>query len=545
MNKEALATFESIRTRFGLESADGQIASIRRLTSRNATVDVAVFGRFKSGKSSFLNYLIGEELLPTGVLPVTAVVTTIRYGPTSMLRIHHLEGSVHQEEIRAIRRYVMESENPKNEKRIKEVELVLPSLKRFEWLRFVDTPGLGSTFEHNTDTSLSWLPETGCALVAISVDPPISSQDLALIKKLSKFTPRIAILLTKADLVDAADLTTLEKFIIEEIRVRLGLEIKVFPFSNKAHAPALLEELIHAFLTPLMRNKDQEVESIAAHKIHSLAEEFKGYLKIAREAARRDEAERALLKSRILAEKADLGIYRKEILSHASDLKSKTRPALIEHYDLLKAGLESKIRNSFDTESRLWKGNLWKNSRAFEEWLERTLGEKMALQSENDSELQDSMLGEAAIEFERISEHFSLNVSERVRSVLGFELRVAKLSLNRLPVGTPDIGWVHSFDIHFDLLWFLIPMAIFRPIILKHQRHLISREVEKSFSRLASQLAEIINKEIDVFSVEALKWIEGQIFTLSKLLEQSASDSAGIETAIKELDVILAAKSEG
>lgn len=73
MSESSLTTFEKIRARFGLESTDSQIASIRRLTSERATVDVAVFGRFKSGKSSFLNYLIGEDLLPTGVLPVTSV----------------------------------------------------------------------------------------------------------------------------------------------------------------------------------------------------------------------------------------------------------------------------------------------------------------------------------------------------------------------------------------------------------------------------------------------------------------------------------------
>src|SRR5580658_10214410 len=40
---------------------------------------LAVLGQMKRGKSSFINALLGAEILPTGVLPVTAVITEIRY----------------------------------------------------------------------------------------------------------------------------------------------------------------------------------------------------------------------------------------------------------------------------------------------------------------------------------------------------------------------------------------------------------------------------------------------------------------------------------
>ena len=42
---------------------------------------LAVLGQMKRGKSSFINALLGAEILPTGVLPVTAIITEIRYGP--------------------------------------------------------------------------------------------------------------------------------------------------------------------------------------------------------------------------------------------------------------------------------------------------------------------------------------------------------------------------------------------------------------------------------------------------------------------------------
>jgi ribosome biogenesis GTPase A len=46
-------------------------------------MDVAVLGQFKAGKSSFINSLPGQDVVPVGVVPVTTVVTRLRYGPTA------------------------------------------------------------------------------------------------------------------------------------------------------------------------------------------------------------------------------------------------------------------------------------------------------------------------------------------------------------------------------------------------------------------------------------------------------------------------------
>ena len=45
------------------------------------TFEIAVFGRVSCGKSSLLNHLVGQDLLPVGVTPITAVPTRLAYGP--------------------------------------------------------------------------------------------------------------------------------------------------------------------------------------------------------------------------------------------------------------------------------------------------------------------------------------------------------------------------------------------------------------------------------------------------------------------------------
>jgi hypothetical protein len=48
---------------------------------------VAVLGQFKRGKSSLLNAIIGRNLLPTAILPLTTVITVVRFGTRERLVI--------------------------------------------------------------------------------------------------------------------------------------------------------------------------------------------------------------------------------------------------------------------------------------------------------------------------------------------------------------------------------------------------------------------------------------------------------------------------
>ena len=55
-------------------------------------LNVAILGRFKAGKSTLLNHLLGRPLLPVGVVPVTTVVTEIQEGPRERAEVHFLDG---------------------------------------------------------------------------------------------------------------------------------------------------------------------------------------------------------------------------------------------------------------------------------------------------------------------------------------------------------------------------------------------------------------------------------------------------------------------
>src|ERR1700691_5040558 len=85
---------------------------------------LAVLGQMKRGKSSFINALLGAEILPTGVLPVTAIITEIRYGPVPDAAILYSTGLRETVALSGLAAYITESGYPGNKKHVSFVELV-------------------------------------------------------------------------------------------------------------------------------------------------------------------------------------------------------------------------------------------------------------------------------------------------------------------------------------------------------------------------------------------------------------------------------------
>lgn len=73
----SLDRVSDICERFRISTLQGQLESIRSMLAREGIIDVAVLGRFKAGKSSFLNAVAGEAVLPVGVIPRTSKISQL------------------------------------------------------------------------------------------------------------------------------------------------------------------------------------------------------------------------------------------------------------------------------------------------------------------------------------------------------------------------------------------------------------------------------------------------------------------------------------
>ena len=142
---------------------------------------VACVGQFKRGKSTLLDALVGEPVLPTGVVPVTAVPTVLRYGTTRTARVL-IRTQWLTIEPEDLPQYVSEELNPENAKQVAGVEVFLSSPLLAGGMCLVDTPGIGSVFSGNTETTREFIPQIDAAILVVGADPPISGEELALIE---------------------------------------------------------------------------------------------------------------------------------------------------------------------------------------------------------------------------------------------------------------------------------------------------------------------------------------------------------------------------
>ena len=77
----------------------------------------------------------------------------------------------------------------------------------------IDTPGVGSTLQHNTEAALQVLPECDAALFVISADPPITEVELDYLRRLKSKTARVFFVLNKADYLKPADKRSVIEFL--------------------------------------------------------------------------------------------------------------------------------------------------------------------------------------------------------------------------------------------------------------------------------------------------------------------------------------------
>ena len=128
--------------------------------------NLVVLGQFKRGKSTFINALLGEGILPTAITPLTSVVTILRYGPELRVVVEYLSGRLEQIDLADLPAFITERENPQNKKEVKEVRVFYPSPYLKGGVRIIDTPGAGSVYSHNTEAAYAYLPYVDAGILS-------------------------------------------------------------------------------------------------------------------------------------------------------------------------------------------------------------------------------------------------------------------------------------------------------------------------------------------------------------------------------------------
>ena len=89
--------------------------------------EIAVFGRVSAGKSSLLNHVLGTDVLPVGVNPITAVHTRIVFGQDPRLVVSFADRERQIHPIEDLAQYASEERNPGNQLGVSRLVAYLPS----------------------------------------------------------------------------------------------------------------------------------------------------------------------------------------------------------------------------------------------------------------------------------------------------------------------------------------------------------------------------------------------------------------------------------
>jgi GTP-binding protein EngB required for normal cell division len=533
--KESIAKAAEIADRRGLASLAPLLRSCHEAGGCDE-LEVAVVGRFKAGKSSFLNNYLQRDLLPVGVVPVTTVVTEIRFGPRERAVVRFLDGRVEEIQIDRVHEFVSEAENPNNQKHVETLQVDLPSLESLHSLRFVDMPGLESALEHNTKTSLARLPRVGLSIVAISVDSPLAHHDLELLRTLRSHTPNVVVLLTKVDLLSESQVDEVVDFVRSKLSIAFDTAPPIFEYSVRSGYEPLREQLRRELIDPVAADFKRQHFQVLRHKIRNLLGELEGYLRVGLASAEIAASERHSLSRQVLGEVEQVSDLKTEIRLLVESASGSARRTVETRLGPHKLGLERTLSDGLRSEFPKWRQSLACVLSSFENWITSELLIELPRISECEGAGLATPLEESKRRVFRVLQGFRDQISDHCLNVFGVPLRTTEIEISIEDPRTPDIRVGRVFDRNWELLSAVVPMTLVKGIVFRHFQRKLSDIVEVNLSRLASQWEVSLKRALSDLNREAEHRIDQVVDSVSILLATQEDSAPGIRSDLQTVE---------
>jgi small GTP-binding protein len=181
--------------------------------------NLIVAGRFSRGKTSLMNAILATDRLPTGIVPLTSVITSVRYGSREQVQIEWKRGGIPLEiGLNQLSDYVTERGNPGNARGIRQANIELPAEILRRGFHFVDTPGLGSAIRENTRTTEAFLPEADALILVSGYESPLSAEELRILQAIAHTSIRIFFVLNKQDTVSAPQRLEAQNYVTQQLK---------------------------------------------------------------------------------------------------------------------------------------------------------------------------------------------------------------------------------------------------------------------------------------------------------------------------------------
>jgi len=185
---------------------------------------LVVVGQFKRGKTTLINALLGQNILPMGIIPLTSAITILNYGEELKINVFFENGVQKEITLDDLPQYVTEKYNPENKKMVNRVEVAYQSQYLKNGVQIIDTPGVASVHEHNTRTTYQYLSKADAAIFLISIDPPLTQAELIFLRDLKNKVSKIFFIQNKKETVSDSDRQESLDFTKKVIEERAGFK---------------------------------------------------------------------------------------------------------------------------------------------------------------------------------------------------------------------------------------------------------------------------------------------------------------------------------
>jgi septin family protein len=474
--------------------------------------NLVVVGQFKRGKTTFINALLGTDLLPTAVVPLTSIVTVIEYGNDIEVKVIFNNRTVKTVPPEELYEYVTEKGNPRNEKDVAEVVIKYPSEYLKDGVRFIDTPGVGSVYQHNTDVAYEYLPRSDATVFLISVDQPLSKAEVDFLRDVRGYADRIFFLQNKADYLSPEDLKESMEFIRSTLISEVGVDSpELYPVSAKlclegkisGDEDKLKKSNMHLFEERLRKFLVEEKGLILLRSVSN------NLLRVVSEAVLRTELQLKTLKTPLEEIEKKLQAFEekeKEIESEKRDfeilLEGETKRIIEEVLDpdleTAKKELAERIIPEFEefyNKNRALSPK--KLRKTLEDFIGHTVREYYSIFRKN----EDTKISMA---FEKVAERFQNKINLVVDELLRYSSELFDLSFERF---TAEALWSMESSFYFkfkdeplmiemlgDALTSLLPKFISNRIVYKNMKKYLLEMIERQSGRIRWDFVDRLQK---------------------------------------------------
>ena len=492
---------EQVTGKIGSAIAGESLESIAK-DLRGERFHLAVLGAFKRGKSTLINAFLGRSLLPTGIVPLTSIVTSISYGEETKAKIRFIRGERISIDVSDLAAYVTEKENPNNIKNVAEVEVIVESSPLKNGVILVDTPGIGSSYVRNTRAAYDFILNIDAAIFVLAVDPPIGQSEIEFLSLVKDCARKIFFVLNKIDNVGESEMRESLDFSRQVIQsVMASTDLKVYPVSAKKALQARLKDDSEMFMgsgLPALEKdlnaflwtcKGEAILDSSRRKIERVVSEISAAIeiemKVIGESIEEAESKRVWIENK--ADEVRMKVDEVESLVDGSinRIIVKFEKSLEEYKRAAEPGLVSNLEKfieSVDVEA---------GPREYVKALELRISDVIAASLEPFLMDQESRLNEEfqtlVSRFQREIDEILVDLKEEISEIFGVEVpssTYAESSIGRSRFYFGDVTILNYDSILPGELPLILPRAIFRRTIRKKALETLLREFDKHSGKI-------------------------------------------------------------